>query len=517
MSDETDDTTPAFDGDISQYQTPIWWMLMLGKAMTDRRVGRLNRRRFNRKLAQPNRVRPGLELLHDYLIGDPPLIGYAEGWGEHFRQISRLGRLNVSELIINAKSARMSLRGFRTAAANDDLGDQVARSIMRANNYAVVAREIHDFQLWAADGYGMATPPQGGDKYPTLTSEDPRQTITAHDPATGRTLAGLKLFRDEWDRADIAHLYIRLDNGKTRHFPLIKTGVSSIVGTSFNYAPGQWDLSAPTVDLPRMPLVNFKNRGHRGEYERHLDSLDRINDQIMDKVVIAKVQAFRQMILKGLPDSEVVVGPDGVAEQVKIDYSDAFVAEPGSLWKMPAGVDIYETQTTDIGPLRLAIKDDLQHLAAVTQTSLPAITPDAAQGSAEGANLMREEEVFAVEACRDYASGGHAELMATAFAFMEDSDRGDVGQIEPMWGPIERFSLTERASAAAQAATSLPREAIQTDIWQYDAADIPRLRELAGRDLLSAPTPAAPAAPANGVPPVKFVEPGVPGAPPAAP
>jgi hypothetical protein len=480
------------------------WLKMLQRALMDRRNGRQGSKVWARHLSAPSRIRPGLDLLNDYLEGDPPLLNYQAGWDDLFRVIARLGRLNVAELIINAKSSKMKLDGFRTAAASDDLGDSKAAAIMDANNLRVKSREVHDYQLWAADGYAMVTPPATDDGIPVITSEDPRETITAHNPATGVTRAALKMFRDEWDNADLAHLYIRQNDGSVEHFSLIKRGRTTMTRGVFRFHRG-WELNAEVASLPRMPIIRFPNRGGRGEYERHLDTLDRINDQIMSKVVIAKVQAFRQMAIENLPDNvEQINSATGELETVEIDYSDAFEATPGSLWRLPEGAKIWESTPTDLGPLRLSIKDDLENLAAVTQTALPAITPDAASGSAEGAALMREEHVGAVEACRDYAEGGWAEVMATAFAFMHDDKRADVTKLKPIWGPVERFSLSERADAASKAITTLPRAAIQTDIWQYPPAEVARLRQQAGADLLGQP------AQPNGVPPVTFQPPAPP-------
>jgi hypothetical protein len=479
------------------------WLRALQKAMQDRRNGRQGVKQWSRHLSAPTRIRPGLDLLNDYLEGDPPLLNYQAGWEELFRLIARLGRLNVAELIINAKSSKMKLDGFRTAAASDDLGDEKAAAIMDANKLRTKSREVHDFQLWAGDAYAMVTPNDGA--IPVITAEDPRETITAHDPATGVTRAALKMFRDEWDKADLAHLYIRQNDGTVLHFSLIKRGRTTMTRGVFRFS-GAWELYAEIATLPRMPIIRFPNRGGRGEYERHLDTLDRINDQIMSKVVIAKVQAFRQMAIENLPDTVEQMNPTtGDLETVTIDYTDAFEATPGSLWRLPEGAKIWESTPTDLGPLRLSIKDDLENLAAVTQTALPAITPDAASGSAEGAALMREEHVGAVEACRDYAEGGWAEVMATAFAFMGDTERADVTKLKPIWGPVERFSLSERADAASKAVTTLPRAAIQTDIWQYPPREVARLRQLAGADLLGQP-----AQPANGVPQVTFQTPAPP-------
>jgi hypothetical protein len=252
-------------------QTAEDWLRTMQKAMQDRRNGRQGVKKWSRTLSAPTRIRPGLDLLNDYLEGDPPLLNYQAGWDDLFRVIARLGRLNVAELIINAKSSKMKLDGFRTAAASDDLGDEKAAAIMDANNLRTKSREVHDFQLWAGDAYAMVTPPANG-AIPVITAEDPRETITAHDPATGVTRAALKMFRDDWDQADLAHLYIRLPDGTVEHFSLIKRGRTTMTRGVFRFS-GAWELNAEVATLPRMPIIRFPNRGGRGEYERHLDTL----------------------------------------------------------------------------------------------------------------------------------------------------------------------------------------------------------------------------------------------------
>jgi hypothetical protein len=505
VADDQSDT-PGFD-DPSEFQSPAWWLKHLTAALLDRKNGRAGSKQWSRMSTKPTRIRPGLDTLHDYLRGDPPLTGYADAWGDSFRYVTRMARLNVSENIVNSKAGRMRLRGFRTAAEGDELGDKIARNIMRVNKFKVLSREIHRNQLWAADAYGMVTPPKKTAGIPIITSEDPRETITAHDAATGETLAALKLYRDDWDASDVAHMFIRQADGSVLHYPLRKSGKMTVFTTGAARFIRGWELEPQGVGkLSRMPIIRFPNRGGRGEYEWHLDTVDRINDEIMDKLVIAKVQAFRQMAVKNLPDTAIKM-VDGQPHEVEIDYSNAFEATPGALWRLPADSDMWESTPTDLGPLRLAIKDDLQDLAGATQTSLPSMTPDAASGSAEGAALMREKEVDAAQECIDYADGSWAELMSTAFAFMDDEERADIAQLEPMWGPVERYSLSEKAEADSKAG-SLPIEIRWTDIWQYDPADVPRLRQLKGADLLSNPvTPPSGSPGGNGVPQVTFTPP----------
>lgn len=469
-------------------QSPAWWIKILAVELQNRRHGRNGGKLWGRSLSKPIRSRPGLDLLHDHLRGDPPLLGVADGWRDHFREVARVGRLNVAALVVEAKANRMGLAGFRTAAAGDDFGDKLATELLRENNMKVRAREVHDGMLSLSDSYAMVTPPRPNKRFPVITAEDAREVITAHDAATGETLAGLKLYRDEWDAADFAHLYLRVtpDDGEPyfEHHVAKHVGRTSSISESAFRMGQSWRWDGDVAHLERMPIVRFANRGGRGEFERHLDTLDRINDQILNKVVIAKVQAFRQMAIKGLPDSEKVL-EDGKIVEREIDYDDAFIAAPGSMWQLPEGAELWESTPTDLGPLRLAIKDDLEHLAAVTSTPLHTITPDAASGSAEGASLMREEHVYAVEACRDHAEAGWAEVVATAFAFMGEDERAQQSQIEPIWAPIERYSLSEKASAAVQSRDILPIERIWTDIYQYPPSEVINLRQLQGRDRLT--------------------------------
>jgi hypothetical protein len=263
-----------------------------------------------------------------------------------------------------------------------------------------------------------------------------------------------------------------------------KRGASTVTSGPFRWSKGwEFDDSADQkVPGRQIPVVHFRNRQGWGEFETHLPSLDRINDKIANEWWIGKIQAHRQRAVKGLPDYD----KDGNL----IDYTDMFVSSPDALWQLPKDVEFWESAALDLTPISASIKHDLERLAAVLSVPLHTITPDAAAGSAEGASLMREEHVFKVEDRRDRVSGSWARVMELMFLFDGDSQRADRTKIEPLWGPVERYSLTEKASAAAQASGSLPVEAIQTDIWQYPPAEIQNLRTLRGRDLLFKTPPA---------------------------
>jgi len=172
------------------------------------------------------------------------------------------------------------------------------------------------------------------------------------------------------------------------------------------------------------------------------------------------------------------------------------------MWKLPKGAKIWESRETSIQQLTESIKSELQWLAFTSGKPLHLITPDAANGSAEGASTQKEEHSFEILDRRDRAESGWATTIAIAFEFQGMAERADVSQLEVIWGPLELHSLQERASAAASAKGNLPQEAIWTDIYQYSPAEVvDRLRAQRARDLLY------PQGRAGGVPPVQFAPP----------
>jgi hypothetical protein len=449
------------------------WFERLAQALHERRTGRMGGRRWTRSTISTARLRPPLTVLDDYRQGDPPLRpDIHSGWKPYVRQFVRMGRLNIADLAVTATANRMQLRDFRTASAGDEMGDSKARDIMRANGASIVFRDVVETCLGLGDSYTIVTPPGGGRTHSLITAEDPRQVITAQDPATGEYIAGLKMFRSEWDDEDIAYLYLP---GLVRR--ATRKGSSGIIDGPFRFDPKSWTWSDDGVDVPggKMPVTRFRNRDGVGEFERHLDTLDRINDKIFDEWWIAKIQAFRQRAVKNLPDTD----EDGE----EADYTDMFTASPDEMWQVPGDVEFWESNPVDLTPVTGAIQKDLERLSSTLSIPLHIITPDAANGSAEGASLMREEHVYKVENRIDHVNPSFARTMSLAFLFENEPARADITKIEPVWGPVERYSLQQKADAATKAMGTLPVETIQRDIWQYAPAEIPELRKQRGRDI----------------------------------
>lgn len=463
MADPIDFETPF---------SPGWWMQTLSRKLEQRNAG------FAwtpTALSRPVDARPGLTLLRRWYRGDPPLPVAAKGWQEAFREYLRLSRMNYAQLVIEPTRHRMKPAGWRTAVAGDDAGDAEALRIARANDLDVVFSDVAKDMLSLADAYMIVGEPQkslGG--IPLITGESPLNTITAEDGATRVTRSALKLAVDEWTGDQLAFVYMPGEVFVARQ------GSSSTPASSG--AGWHWDedLSGPLPDGlgDVVPVVRFSNLDGVGDYEPHLDVLARINDGILNRVVIGKLQAFRQRAVQLESDKDEQGQP--------VDLEGLFEADPGAMWVVGTGDKFWESSPVDLTPLRMAIKDDVESLAAATSTPLHLINPDAAAGSAAGANLLRESHIFKVEDRRARAAGSLARVMGLAFRIMGQSERADVTQIETLWYPAERYSLAEMGSATAQAAASLPWQEIMTRIWQYRPDEIARLTSERAADLMYA-------------------------------
>jgi Phage portal protein, SPP1 Gp6-like len=495
---------------------------------------------LQRLQAKLNSRRPHLDRLDAYFRGDAPL---PDGAGPNLRHayadFQRKARTNWAQLVVESCRERMIPVAFRTAAGGDDNGDEVAGRIWRANGLAVESADVHRTMLSLGDAYvivGDLDPETG---QPVITAEDPRQVVTEHDPRQQRKVrAGLKLFRDDAGGRDLAYLYLPAESAggqarlrvAYREYIRPTAAAGAVPSGSWVWdgalqrravAPGpdmtawEWDDTlSGQLPFPQVPVVRFRNLGGWGEFEHHLDLLDRLNHTILQRLVIVAVQAYRQRAVKGsLPRTD----DDGN----DIDYRDLFTADPGALWELPDGVDLWESGQADLTPVLSSVRDDLQALAAVTRTPLHHLQPESANQSAEGASLSREGLVFKAEDRIARAGEAWAQVMSLAFRWLGDGERADLLGIEPMWASPDRYSLAERADAAVKAfAAGVPARTTWQYIWQFTPEQVAEMEQQRADDaLLAAAQQAAqqaaqpPARPGAGQPATG--QPGRPSAPPA--
>jgi len=441
--------------------SPGWWLARL--------MGKLERKR------------PDYQNLWDYYTGDAMIapLNPSSAVREAFRRLMYLSRTNFAELVVEAVRERMKVTGFRTGADSDDLGDKEAWRIWQANELDADSGMLHRAKLVMGDAYAMigGVDPEIGAA--VITPEDPREVITEHDSVRKRkVIAALKVFCDDTVGLDKAILFLP---GK-----VYKAARQSNDANTYSLGDlGAWEWMPNTPETwPSLtiPVVRFPNRADlsgcsKGEFEPHLPILDRINYEILQRLEIATMQAFKQRGIKGLPQ----IGPDGK----EIDYTDVFSADPGALWQLPATADIWESGQVDLSGIRDSIRHDVQDLAAVTRTPLFYLTPDAANGSAEGASLAREGLVFKTEDRLLETGESWEATEAIAFDLAGDKERAKRTDMEVIWASPERFSLAERFDAAVKAsAAGVPWRTVMATILQYSPQEIARMEEERGQDVL---------------------------------
>lgn len=455
-------------GDVDTPRSPGWWFKTLANEQKNRRKR--------------------LDCLWERYEGRPPLpeltseaatVAQRRMW-EAFQ---RKSRTNYAELVVEAVRERMTLLGFRTGATGDENGDPEARKIWVGNDLPVESADVHEMFLGMGDSYTIAGPPEEGSEIPVITGEDPRQCITAHDPVRqSKVLAGLKWYWDLEEEQDVAYVHIP---GEVHVARRVAGQKSTVLGENFRFSPKAWTWDDEPINLARdynvnrVTITRFRNRRGVGEFENHVDLLDRINHMLLQRMVIATMQAFKQRAIKGIPVNDPKTGKP-------IDYSQVFTADPGALWLLPATAEMWESGQVDLQPLLSAVKDDVRDLAAVTRTSLSLLAPENA--SAEGAVNQREGAVFKAEDRLTRAGGGWRHTMSLAFEFRKDKARADMDAIEVLWKPVERFSMAERYSANVQAkAGDVPWRTRMTDILGFDPDQVARMEQERTSDLLYAP------------------------------
>nr|WP_062395495.1 phage portal protein [Pseudonocardia sp. AL041005-10] len=476
--------------DVDQPGSPGWWLWRLSE---DQR-----------------RRRPRLDDLWDRYEGRAPLPQGAQNAREAFQDFQRLARSNLAHLAVQAVAERCTLIGFRTSAEQieRELTDEVAGAIWQYNQMAMQAKDVHRFMGAMSCGYTIVGPapddpqderspfwdpdldiddPDGelddDDPMPLITVEDPREVITAQDPArSGRTLAGVKYRYDAQD--DVDRIYMFMLGGlvyRARPVSRKPQNGKSKFGPRWRFSPGQWEwenLSDPdTLPTSDVPVTYYRNPQDQAEFEPHIDLMDRINHQILQRMTIATMQAFRQRAIKGLPEKD----EDGNV----IDYEGIFSADPAALWQLPETADMWESGQIDLTPLLSAVKDDVREFMGNSRTPMSYFTPDAANGSAEGAELTREGLIFKVEDTFLYAGAGHTRTQRLALRYHGRDDLAK--RVLPLWAPAERFSLAQRYDAAQKAvAAGVPWRTRMLNILQFSPAEVARMEvERAQEQLLA--------------------------------
>ena len=450
--------------------SPGWWLVELSKKLQDRRNH--------------------YQMLDDYYCGTPPLPQLSDkSVRGAFQKLLQLSRMNYAELAVEAVRERMNPNGFNLNKGKDKSGSNKAWDIWTLNHLDADCLLVHRNQLTMGKAFVIVGKK---DDQPLITCEDPREVIVAVNPVDRReVIAALKMFRDVNFNQNVAYLYL----------PGITYVATSNSNQERDYMTidGSWSfVDQVETGIDKVPVVEFTNNPNSfgkgyGEYEKHLDLLRRINYTIFERLQISTLQAFKQRAIMGVPDVD--------AEGNEVNYNEIFESSPDALWVLPPGANIWESTQTDLNGIRLSVKDDVQDFAAVTRTPLFYLTPEANNGSAEGASLAREGLIFKTKDRIKQTGECWEQVSSLSFLMIGDTKRANVPK-EVLWDDPERFTLSERFDAATKALSAqVPWRTVMSTVLQYTPAQIDQMEAERAQDALQAAslaTPQPPAAPPAG-------------------
>lgn len=391
---------------------------------------------------------PKIQLLRGYADGDAPMPEMGKNVRASWVAFQKKARTNYGGLCVDSLANRMVVNGIRIGESEDSPALAAARRILRDNRWDVqVSDALRDY-LITSIGYLLVGVEDGK---AVITRELPEQSIAAVDPLRPwKARAYLKVWRDPDDGNDYALVVVR---GSRQKF----ARKSMFEGKPLSSVTSGWELyGEPEVFDGDPPVVVLERPGGKGLFEPHTDVIDRINLGKLQRLVVTAMQAFRQRAMKGGLPTEDDDGND-------IDWARILEPAPGAMWDLPEGVDVWESEQTDIRPLLEGEKADARDFAAVTRTPISVFIPEGANQSAEGAAAAKEGQVFQAKDEISRVSAG----LAVAVVYALRAENIDLGSdtVQVMFEPPEHVSISEKyAAATAAKGAGVSRRAILRDI-----------------------------------------------------
>ncbi len=406
--------------------------------------------------------RPRVQLLRSHMDGNAPLPEAGADTREAWQQFQNEARTNWGQLILEAVTDRIVPRGITIAGDSQSEAARQAQRIWRDNRMDEV------FAQWLRDGLGFKTSYMtcwhGDDGRAVITADSPESMTAAVDPLQPwRVKAALRCWRDNNVGLDYAMVWSE-DSWQRFYRPSMMTddrgGTVLLTRVSGKWYPDP-EKPEPTFTGDSPPVVVFNNPGGAGEYEPHLDLINRINNAVLRRLSIESMQAFRQRALMNEGGTPL---PQHDENGNVIDWAARFSPAPAALWELPQGIKLWESTPTDISSLLQSAKDDIRTLAAVTRTPLPILMPDNTNTSAAGAISADAGYITRCGKRLVQAKIGGEAILLKALQ-VEGSEDLEDQTINLLFKPVELVSMSERYQAAQAAkASGESQKAIDRDI-----------------------------------------------------
>lgn len=407
--------------------TPLWWL------------GRL----VHQLMHKQNRF----DILERYAAGDHDLPNGDKRYVKALDDLQRKAKTNYYGLITRAPVERMRVVGFRFG--DDSAFDQDAKMIWAQNDFDYQSQYVFEYGATYGEAYILVSPPDEGEKWPTLTYESPRACIVERDPVRPtRLLAGLKFWGDVITQKVVAVLYLP-DAIYTYEGPALNE-INGIPQEQKERMlnPGNFTLLKKEANpLGEVPFAHIEwQPGCKAEAEDIKDVQDRVNLTMLDRLVISRSQAYRQRWVSGLKT------PKGKAKGPRKAPFD-----PGAdvLWVTESDTAKFgDFEQSDLTMTLDSIRDDIIDMAALSKT--PAQYLMGRLANISGDTLTQAESGFVSKTKRRMVAAGWGleRAMKLAFKYMGDKRATEV-DAEVVWEDPEVRTRAENADAAVKEATVL--------------------------------------------------------------
>ena len=400
--------------------------------------------------------------------GNAPLPEGRDNVRESWKRFQRDARTNWGQLILEAVTDRIVPKGITVAGdSQSEVAVQAAR-IWRDNRMDSV------FQQWLRDGLAFRRSfltcwTDDADRRAVITADSPESMYVAVDPLQKwRVRAALRCWRDPDESVDYALVWSE-DSWQRFMRPSMQTTENGSTVLS-SLVQGKWYAdSRVTVTGTAPPVVVYNNPGGVGEYEPHVDVINRINKTSLDILSIVAMLAFRQRALKPQNGADPLPAADENGNA--IDWATRLEYAPGALWDLPPGIDVWESQATDITPLLGGMKDHIRQLSAVTRTPLPILMPDNTNTSAAGAISAEQGYITKCGTRLTEARIGGEAILLKALQ-IEGVEGLEDSTVSLEFENVEMVSLVEKYQAASQAVGVQSKKSIQRQILGWGPDEI---------------------------------------------
>jgi len=291
-----------------------WWLL------------RLSRKLWARRRA--------LDEWWDWYIGEHPLPNGPAKASQAYLDFQKNSRTNFLGMVVDASVFRLLAIGVTDA---DGQPDEAAWRWWQVNKLDSKQKQLYRTALSQSVAYMQVGEHPTVPGQPLVTVEHPRDCITESDPATGRVLAGLKVWYD--DVAGEACALVSLDDGRMDYR-------RKQAGRRFSISARTWEQGTWTAhDYGRPAIVPFECRPELGEdpqpeFWAGIPAQNRINLGVLNRMTAGRYSAFRQRTLTGHKFATKTLMVPGVDAETglpmlvpkKVPDGNPFIPDPASLW-----------------------------------------------------------------------------------------------------------------------------------------------------------------------------------------